>query len=262
MINAMGAWQMNKSHTYSYAVISWWTAYLKANHPLEFAAANLRNEGDEDSAIEFLRELVREGYEYIPFDIDISEINWSVKDGMLVGGFLALKGIGEAKAAKFVEARNAGTLTPKDLKQINGAINSFGDIFPFKSKYQHLYDDPEGNGIAAKVFQIIDIDEGIPHGEERVFLGELIHKNVESINSDVNKKKRNGKVETGPQDYLNLRFRDDSGVIGGRISRWDYARMGRDVAENVPLGARFLIRAVFWNGYRYSFIKKLRRLDA
>ena len=109
----MGAWQMNKAHTYSYAVISYWTAYLKAHHPLEFAAANLRNAKDEDSALELLREMVREGIEFVAFDLEKSQMNWSVQDGKLYGGFIALKGIGESKAAKLIAARDAGTLTDK-----------------------------------------------------------------------------------------------------------------------------------------------------
>jgi DNA polymerase III alpha subunit len=141
-INAMGAWQMNKAHTFSYAVISYWTAYLKAHHPLEFAAANLRNAKDEDSAVELLREMVREGIEYVPFDLHKSEMNWSAKDGVLYGGFMALKGIGESKAAKLIEARNSGTLTDKQREEIEKAENIFADIFPFRRHYLHLYEDP------------------------------------------------------------------------------------------------------------------------
>jgi DNA polymerase-3 subunit alpha len=38
-----GSWAFNKSHAVSYAMISYWCAYLKAHHPLEFAVACLRN---------------------------------------------------------------------------------------------------------------------------------------------------------------------------------------------------------------------------
>ena len=261
LINAMGAWQMNKAHTYSYAVISYWTAYLKAHHPLEFAAANLRNAKDEDSAIELLREMVREGIEYVPFDLQKSQLNWSVQDGKLYAGFIALKGIGESKAAKLIEARNAGTLTQKQLDEIAKAENTFGDIFPFHSKYGHLYNDPQGNGIASKLWDIGELPEGIPHKEERVFIGELIHKNARNANEEVNIKKRGGKVETGPTDFVDVRLRDDTGMIGGRVGRWDYDRIGRELLEKVPIGAHLLIRAKFFNGIRYAFISKWRRLD-
>lgn len=259
-INAMGAWQMNKAHTFSYAVISYWTAYLKAHHPLEFAAANLRNAKDEDSAIELLREMVREGIEYVPFDLELSEINWSAKDGKLVGGFTALKGIGESKAAKLIEARNNGTLTQKQRDEIAKAENTFADIFPFNSKYGHLYDDPQGNGIASKVAKIIDI-ETVPHGEERVFLAELIHKNLRNQNEEILIKKRGGKIEKDPLEFLDVRLRDDTGMIGGRIGRWDFNKIGRELLESVPVGAHLMIRAKFFNGIRYAFITKWRRID-
>lgn len=259
-INAMGAWQMNKAHTYSYAVISYWTAYLKAHHPLEFAAANLRNAKDEDSAIELLREMVREGIEFSPFDLELSEVNWSAKDGKLVGGFVALKGIGESKAAKLVEARNNNRLTPKQLEEIKKAENTFSDIFPFNTQFGHLYDDPQSNGIASKVSKIIDI-EIVPHGEERVFLAELIHKNLRNQNEEILIKKRGGKIEKDPLEFLDVRLRDDTGMIGGRIGRWDFKKIGRELLENVPVGAKLMVRAKFFNGIRYAFITKWKRID-
>ena len=259
-INAMGAWQMNKAHTFSYAVISYWTAYLKAHHPLEFAAANLRNAKDEDSAVELLREMVREGIEYVPFDLHKSEMNWSAKDGVLYGGFTALKGIGESKAAKLIEARNSGTLTDKQREEIEKAENIFADIFPFRRHYLHLYEDPATHGIASDVVEIKDL-ENIRHNEERVFLGELIYKNARNYNEEVNVKKRGGKVGTGPLEFVDVRLRDDSGTIGGRIGRYDFERFGRELLERVPTGAHLMIRAKFFNDIRYAFITKWRRLD-
>lgn len=259
-INAMGAWQMNKAHTFSYAVISYWTAYLKAHHPLEFAAANLRSAKSEDSAIELLREMVREGVEYVAFDLDKSQMNWSVQDGVLYGGFTALKGIGESKAAKLIAARDAGTLTDKQREEIAKAENMFADIFPFHTKYAHLYNDPHGNGIASKLDVIVDLED-IPHNEERVFLGELVYKNARNANEEVNVKKRGGKMETGPLEFLDVRLRDDTGTIGGRVGRWDFEKFGRELLESVPVGAHLMIRAKFFNGIRYAFIKKWRRLD-
>lgn len=259
-INAMGAWQMNKAHTYSYAVISYWTAYLKAHHPLEFAAANLRNAKDEDSAVELLREMVREGIQYVPFDLDKSQLNWSGQDGILYGGFVALKGIGESKAAKLIAARDAGKLTQKQRDEIEKASNVFADIFPFNTNYKHLYDDPHGNGIASQLCQIVDL-EGVPHNEERVFLGELVYKNARNANEEVNVKKRGGKMERGPLEFIDVRLRDDTGTIGGRVGRFDFERIGRELLESVPVGSHLMIRAKFFNNIRYAFITKWRRID-
>lgn len=259
-INAMGAWQMNKAHTYSYAVISYWTAYLKAHHPLEFAAANLRSAKDEDSAIELLREMVREGVEYVPFDLELSEKNWSVKDGKLVGGFMAIKGIGEAKAEKLIEARDAGKLTKKQLEDIAKAENVFADIFPFQTLYGDMYDNPHAHNIIGGLAKIADIDN-VPHRDQRVFIGELIHKSARNANEEILVKKRNGKLETGQLDFVDVRLRDDTGIIGGRIGRFDFNKIGKEMLESIPIGAHLLIRAEFYNNIRYAFIKKWKRLD-
>jgi DNA polymerase III alpha subunit len=260
MINGMGSWAMNKAHTYSYAVISYWCAYLKANHLLEFAAANLRNAKDEESALLLLRELHKEGVEHIAFDIKLSKINWGVSDGKLVGGFTALKGIGEKKAEKLMADRDANRLTKKQLETIEKCERIYGDIFPFDSLYKHIYDNPEANGIVGKVWKIGDIKEGIPHGEERVVIGELVHKNPRNANEENEIKKRDGKIETGQLEYLDIRLRDDTGIIGGRIGRKDYFRIGIDIVENVPVGSHLMVRARFWNGIRYLFITKYKVL--
>ena len=262
MINAMGAWQMNKAHTYSYAVISYWTAYLKAHYPLEFAAANLRSAKNEESATALLREMVKEGMRYVPFDIEKSQADWSVQDGVLYGGFKSLHGIGDAKAAKLVAARDAGALTPKQREFIAEARSAFADIFPFRTRYGHLYDDPEGNNIASPVVHIVDILENVPrHNEERVFIGELIHKNPRDENEEIRVKKRGGKIVTGKTVFLDVRLRDDTAAIGGRIGRFDYERIGRELYESMPIGAHIMVRAKFFNNLTYAFITKWRRLD-
>lgn len=261
MINAMGSWAMNKSHTRSYAVISYWCAYLKAHYPLEFAAANLRNAKEEDNAVLLLREMTREGIEYVPFDLEHSEVNWSVKNGKLYGGFMALKGIGEAKAKKLIEARDSGTLTAKQKESIEKAFNIFADLYPLQTQYRSLYADPDANGVQGPISYIHDLLTPLPHGAERVFIAEMISKSPRNANEEANIKKREGKIETGQLEYLDMRLRDDTGVIGARVGRKDYLRMGVELAESVPVGAHLLVRARFWNSICYAFVSKWRRLD-
>lgn len=270
MINSMGAWQMNKAHTYSYAVISYWTAYLKAHHPLEFAAANLRSAKSEDSAIELLREMVREGVEYVPFDIELSEENWCVKNGKLYGGFMALKGIGESGAAKYVAARDAGKLTSKDREKIASCENIFDNIFPFSTKYSSIYENPARHGISCdKMWSIGDINSisNIKHGDELVFMGEVIYKNSRDANEEINVKKRGGEVLKGQTQFADMRLRDDTGTIGARIGRFDWFQMkngsagGKEFIESVPVGAHLLVRAKFFNDIRFAFISKWKVLE-
>lgn len=258
-INEMGSYQMNKAHTFSYAVISYWTAYFKAHHPLEFTAACLRNAKNDDSAILLLREMYREGFEHIPFDIEKSEANWCVKDGKLYGGFTALRGVGKVKAERYIGAREEGKLTDKQRAFLLHADNTFGNIFPFHTNYQHLYDDPDGNDIASKIVEIADINEEgmVPHLHERVFLAELTEVKYKSENDPARVKKRNHQLMIGPMNYIDVRLRDDSGMIGGRIGRYDISRLG----NLPPIGSHLLIRAVFYNNIPWAFIQKWRRID-
>ncbi len=251
----------HNSHTRSYAVISYWCAYLKAHYPLDFAAANLRNAKDEDNAVLLLREMTREGIEYVPFDLDKSEINWSVKDGKLYGGFLTHKGIGESKAQKLIAARDNGTLTTSQRETISKSFNIFADLFPLQTKHRALYAEPEANGIQGPISYIQDLLTPLPHGAERVFIAEMIAKSPRNANEEANIKKRDGVIATGQLEYLDVRLRDDTGTIGGRIGVRDYLQIGVELAESVPTGAVLLIRARFWNGITYAFISKWRRLD-
>jgi len=106
----------------------------------------------------------------------------------------------------------------------------------------------------------VDIKEGIPHGEERVVIGELIHKNPRNANEENEIKKRGGKVETGQLEYLDIRLQDDTDQIGGRIGRKDWLRIGVEFNENVQVGAHIMVRAAMYSGIRYLFIKKYKVL--
>ena len=98
----------NKSHSAGYAVIAYQTAYLKANFPAEFMAANLTNEihsQDKDKLSECISEARKMGLEIIPPDINHSGKLFSVVDGKLVYGLLGIKGLGDATADEIVRCR-------------------------------------------------------------------------------------------------------------------------------------------------------------
>ena len=259
LINAMGAWQMNKAHTYSYAVISYWTAWLKHYHPLEFAAANLRNAKSDDSALELLREMVREGLEYVPFDPELSEETWAVKDGKLIAGFDALHGFGEKKAKKVVEDRDNGTLSDAQKKKIKEAKSVYDDIFPCNSKFKHLYENENEEHVRGKVLHMDEITDNTDGSI--VFLGKIIYKNLRDGNEEVNVKKRGGKRWVGQTTFLDLRIQDDTGQILCRIGRYDYKRMGEYIFESVPEGSYVLIRANLKKGIRFGWVQNIRVLE-
>lgn len=265
-INTMGSWAFNLAHSYSYAVMSYWTAWLKAHHPLEFSAATLRNSKDDASSIKLLRELVREEVPYIPFDPELSEMNWSVKAGKIVGGFMGLKGIGESKARALIEKRNAngGRLPEKEREAVLALEQTFFDIFPTQRRFGEYYKEPEKFGIKSgtKVSHIEEIS-----GERQfVYIGRLVGKDLRDHNELIRVKRRDGKRKSGPTMFLDLDIEDDTGKVLTRIERFDFEEIGRPIWEGAQVGTWWIVRGrrELWGrpdgGFKMIYVDKIRQL--
>jgi DNA polymerase-3 subunit alpha len=72
----------NKSHAAAYALVAYQTAYMKANHPVEFLAASMSFElANTDRLNAFREETERLGIRLLPPDVNRSEANVSVETG-------------------------------------------------------------------------------------------------------------------------------------------------------------------------------------
>ncbi|MDI6734356.1 MAG: DNA polymerase III subunit alpha [Patescibacteria group bacterium] len=113
----------NRSHAASYAMISYQTAYLKAHYQVEFAASLLNISGGEIERINFLiNEAKRLGIKVLPPDINLSFQNFTVDNGNIRFGLLAVKNIG-ANIVEFIiqeRSRNGPFL---DLSNFLSRIN-------------------------------------------------------------------------------------------------------------------------------------------
>ena len=99
----------NKSHAAAYALVSYQTAWLKANHPVEFLAASMTLDmGNTDKLSDFHREAKRAGIEVVAPSVNTSEVRFSVADGKIFYALAAVKGVGEAAVAHIVDVRRAG----------------------------------------------------------------------------------------------------------------------------------------------------------
>ncbi|MDR1319479.1 MAG: DNA polymerase III subunit alpha [Treponema sp.] len=101
----------NKSHAAAYSVVAYHTAFLKANFPAEFMAANLSNEihsADKDKLSVCIGEARKMGLEIDPPDINHSDKLFTVVEGRLVYGFLGIKGLGDASADEIIARRGEG----------------------------------------------------------------------------------------------------------------------------------------------------------
>ncbi|HVY60433.1 MAG TPA: DNA polymerase III subunit alpha, partial [Planctomycetota bacterium] len=101
----------NRSHSAAYGLVTFQTAWLKANYPAEFMAALLSSEvGSIETVVEYVDEAERMGIEVLGPDVNFSEKNFSVvtgKDGKkaIRYGLIAIRGAGEKAIEAILEAR-------------------------------------------------------------------------------------------------------------------------------------------------------------
>jgi len=108
----------NKSHSTAYAMISYQTAYLKANFPVEFMASLLTSERDTtDKIVEYVQEAQRMHIQVLPPDVNESYADFTVTaDDRIRFGLLAIKNVGSTAVESIVQERDR---------------ERFGDIFDF-----------------------------------------------------------------------------------------------------------------------------------
>lgn len=106
----------NKSHAAAYALIAYWTAWLKANYPVEFMAASMTLDlGNTDKLSIFKQDIDKSGIELLPPDLNKSNADFKVEDGAVRYALGALKGVGEEAMKQIVANRSANGLY-KDLQ--------------------------------------------------------------------------------------------------------------------------------------------------
>ncbi|GMG81652.1 DNA polymerase III subunit alpha [Paralimibaculum aggregatum] len=99
----------NKSHAAAYAVVSYQTAWLKANHPVEFMAATMNLDIHlTDKLNVFVQECRRSGIEVLAPCVQRSRARFTVREGRILYALGALKGVGIEAMRLIVEAREAG----------------------------------------------------------------------------------------------------------------------------------------------------------
>lgn len=123
-MKAFAGYGFNKSHSYAYALVSYQTAYLKANYPIEFMCAALTNEighnaigadDKENKIVTYLAEARKLGFEILPPDVNASEPDFSVeeKDGKecIRYALNAIKNAGEEACTAIAKERQNGHYT-------------------------------------------------------------------------------------------------------------------------------------------------------
>lgn len=112
-IEKFARYGFNKSHSTAYALISYWTAYLKANYPVYYLAALLTSvSGNAAKVREYLNECRELGIAVLPPDINESRLDFTPleQDGQraIRFGLGAIKNVGEGSIEAILKARDEG----------------------------------------------------------------------------------------------------------------------------------------------------------
>ena len=99
----------NKSHATVYGVTSYRTAYLKAHYPAEYFAALLSSVLDNSKKLkEYIADAHKFGVKVLPPDINKSDVDFTVSDGNIRFGLLAIKNVGQVFAKSVIKNRQNG----------------------------------------------------------------------------------------------------------------------------------------------------------
>lgn len=98
----------NKAHTAGYGLVSYWTAYLKANYPAEYMAALLTSmKDDKDRSAIYLNECRRMGIKVLPPDVNDSDFDFTPRGTDIRFGLSAVRNVGANVVGSLIETRKA-----------------------------------------------------------------------------------------------------------------------------------------------------------
>jgi DNA polymerase-3 subunit alpha len=98
----------NKAHSAGYGLVSFWTAYLKANFPSEYMAALLTSvKDDKDKSALYLGECRRMGIKVLPPDVNESDANFTPRGTDIRFGLSAIRNVGGNVVESIVGARRS-----------------------------------------------------------------------------------------------------------------------------------------------------------
>ena len=97
----------NKSHAAGYGLVSYWTAYLKANYPAEYMAGLLTSVGDDkDKAAVYLADCRKLGITVLPPDVNESLVNFASVGKDIRFGLGAVRNVGANVVGSLIKTRN------------------------------------------------------------------------------------------------------------------------------------------------------------
>ena len=225
---AFGAYAFNRSHAVAYSLLSYWCCWLKAHHPLEFAAGMLNHEADPERQRQMLVELQAEGVDYQPFDAKHSGLKWQPlyhegsNRGRLLGPLTLVKGLGPRRAEQYLDARKNGKELPASVVRIlDGGKTPLDTLEPVKVAVARNHPDLTAMNIFSDPTPIGTVGE--QELRDRLFIGLLV-------------KATSKKSKDGLGDQMTCILRDDTGEIRLFINKDKYQALAVKMMEAGSVG--------------------------
>jgi len=118
LIEGFADYAFNKSHSAGYGLVSYQTAWLKANHPVEYMAALLTSvKSNKDRLPLYLHTCRMMGIDVLQPDVNASSVDFAPSDGKIRFGLSAVRNVGEQVVEAIIDAR-----------QRKGEFTSFADF--------------------------------------------------------------------------------------------------------------------------------------
>lgn len=249
LIEPFAAYGFGKAHAASYSTVSYQTAYMKANYPVEFMAALMTAEsGDEDKIYQAVEECANLGIKVLPPDVNESDDDFTVVDDKTIRfGLNAIKNLGSDVIDKIKAVRKAikpfenledflirshtKTLNKKSWEALvkSGALDKFGERGQLLANTeealdftrQHFKDENSGqNSLFGKSLQIgkLRLRAVEPASKDEKLLWEKEHLGMYVSAHPLDNFR---KVLAGlkPAKALNLDMLGQNVVMGGIVSR-------------------------------------------
>lgn len=185
-VMAFAGYAFNKPHAAAYAVIAYYTAWLKRYYPVEFFAAILNsylgNLGQAGHYVEVARQL---GIAILPVDINRSELKFTTEAGGIRFALAAVKNVGQQAIRQLLQARREGGpfTDPGDFwRRMNGlginrkmlesliragALDGFGryrsQLLLAQGPYLQLLQSSKGENMAGQV-SLFDLGRQLEQG--------------------------------------------------------------------------------------------------
>lgn len=259
-----GRYGFNKSHSVAYGLVSYWCCWLKAHHPVEFAAATLDAETDPDAQIALLRELALEGVDYVAVDLQHSTDRWQpvMRDGkrVLVGPVGQIKGVGPSAVKEIISARkNGDALRPGLAKKLAPPKTKIDTLFPVRDRIAALHPDLKAVNIVSPVVPVKQVQ--CQSEEYPVLIVGVLKKLSQQDENEPAAIAKRGYAFSGPHMAVKMFFADDTDKIFCKISRKDYGRIAKDILDRGGVDkAIYAVKGRAMPFFRMIFVDQIKYL--